>query len=122
MTVFLLKYWKQLAAVFALVLGCMFVYKFIYDIGYKAAEIHYTEKIKAYEDKVDQRIQQIQSGSTVLIEQVLLNRQATKQELTKVLLAVKDKPLYRIDTTGKCQLSEDFIAAYNAGIDKVNKK
>jgi len=122
MTVLFLRYWKQIAAITAIVLACFFVYKYIYDIGYKAAEVHYTEKIKAYEDRVDQRIQQIQSGSTVLIEQVLLSRQATKRELTQVLLAVKDKPLYRVDPTGKCQLSEDFIAAYNEGINKVNKK
>lgn len=97
------------------------IYNKIYTIGYEAATVKYEKQIAAYNAKLDKRIELLETGSTVLIEQVLLGNLGAKTDLANILKTIRGKPLYTIDPKGHCKLSEDFIKAYNDGIARVNK-
>jgi hypothetical protein len=118
---FLLLYWRHLIVVLALATGGWLGYHKIYNIGYEAASKKYEAQIADYNNKLDKRINVLESSSTVLMEQLLLGNQGTKNDLANILKTIKGKPLYTIDTKGQCKLSDDFIKAYNDGIGRVNK-
>lgn len=121
-TVALLKYWKHVIIMLILGSACFLGYQHIYHMGYSAASIKYERQISEYNIKLDTRIAGLEAQSTVLVEQTLLGGQAIKLDMDKLAKAIKGKPLYTIDTTGKCQLSSDFIKAYNDGINRANSK
>ncbi|OQB10823.1 MAG: hypothetical protein BWY21_00130 [Parcubacteria group bacterium ADurb.Bin216] len=118
---FLLLYWKHLLVVAALTAGGWLGYHKIYNIGYDAASQKYEKQIAEYNTKLNKRIDILESSSTVLIEQLLVGNQGTKNDLANILKTIKGKPLYIIDPKGQCKLSDDFIKAYNDGIGRVNK-
>lgn len=118
---FLIKYWKHLLIISSLGGFGFLAYHKIYDIGYREASVKYEKQIKDFNDTMDRRINTLESGSTVLIQQVLLGNQATKTDLLGIMKTLKGKPLYTIDPKGQCKLSDDFIKAYNEGIGRVNK-
>lgn len=116
-----LKYWKQIAAVSAICFILIFGYLQAYDKGYSNAKAKYEREIELYNKKIDKQIDRIESKSTVLIEQLLLSNQSTGKDLANIMDLIKEKPLYIVDTTGKCKLSPDFIKTFNAGVARVNK-
>ncbi len=118
---FLLLYWRHLLVVAALTAGGWLGYHKIYNIGYDAASQKYEKQIAEYNTKLNKRIDILESSSTVLIEQLLVGNQGTKNDLANILKTIKGKPLYTIDPKGQCKLSDDFIKAYNDGIGRVNK-
>lgn len=117
----LLLYWRHILVVAALTAAGWLGYHKIYSIGYDAASAKYEKQIAEYNNKLDKRINVLESSSTVLIEQLLIGNQGTKNDLANILKTIKGKPLYTIDTKGQCKLSDDFIKAYNDGIGRVNK-
>ena len=117
----LLKYWKQIVAFAAICAIIISGYYYAYNNGYDNAKLKYEREIELYNKKIDKQIVQLESKSTVLIEQLLLSNQATGKDLASIMELVKEKPLYIVDTAGKYKLSPDFIKTFNAGVDRANK-
>jgi len=91
-----------LASVFS---GLYSAYDYVYDKGYnrKALEV--------------QEYQNAQSKVLVTLSKQVADMPAkivadSAQNYAQVLLAVKNKPLYVIDKSGKCSPSKDFDKAY----------
>lgn len=120
--IIILKYWKHLLLISLLVVASYIVYNKIYDSGYSKATAEYNLKIEDYNKKLDSRINNIEIASSTIVNTLSTQRDITKKDLSNILYAVKNKPPYIIDKTGKCAPSIDFIDTYNKAIDRVNKK
>lgn len=120
--VVLKKYWKHIIVIVLLGGLSLLGYQHIYNIGYLAASKKYDKQISEYNNRLDTRIAGLEAQSTVIVEQTLLGSQNIKIDMDKLAKVIKGKPLYTIDTAGKCQLSSDFIKAYNDGVNRANNK
>jgi len=116
-----LMYWKQIILAGILAGVSLLGYQHAYNAGYTKATSKYEKMMKDYSDNLDKRIEGLEVKSTVLIEQTLLGNQSTKLDLDKLQLAIRNKPMYVIDASGKCRLSSDFIDMYNNSVNRVNK-
>lgn len=121
MTLLLAKYWKQLLIVVLLVAALLAAYDKVYTMGYTAAEKAHKEYVAEYMKSLDTRVFGIETRSNTLIEEFRLNRELSKKDFNKILLATRGKPLFTI-TEGKCSPSNDFVDAYNAAIKRANGK
>ncbi len=113
---FLKEYWKYLA-IFGIVV-C--IYYAIYNIGYNSCKKDWDKAILERN-----RIQQEQTLAIVKLSEKVSesSETATKQSssnLAKILLSVKNKPLYKI-TDGKCAPSSEFETTYSDLVKEGNK-
>jgi hypothetical protein len=124
---FLKSYWKHIIIVIVLASASYYVYHKIYARGYAVASAEcsiriadYEKKMKVYQDAMDARIAVLQDASNVLVKEAIDSRVTRKAEITAILAAVKGKPMYVVKEN-KCAPSPEFINAYNAAVEKVNR-
>lgn len=117
----ILKYWKGLLLFVVLSTLAISGYSWIYNRGVEKTTIKYEEKFKEYNEKLEQRINNIELMSSVLIEQSNKNSKVLSQDLYRIRNAIKDKPLFTV-VDGKCEPSPSFIETYNSLIKRGNTK
>lgn len=117
----LLKYWKELVAIFAIVGGLAFAYYHVEQTGYNRAVVVYEKKIQDYNDKLDRRIDNIEKNSDALVMNAINSKDQYSKEFKAILAAAKGKPTYIVQN-GNCLPSQDFVNTYNAAIRKANEK
>lgn len=115
------KYWKHLVIVLAITSASFFIYNYIYSRGFDEANIECAARMKEYTDKLDARIAELVDLSKQKSEEEAKRALLLKQDLNKLLVLSKQKPL-TIIKEGKCLPSETFVETYNAAIDRVNSK
>ena len=111
-TALLLKNWKNIVKVLAILLSLFFVYNYIYQRGVEATTVVYEAKIKAQQEQLDKQIATLEKNSTLLVEQSNLNSAMVKKDLNKILAAAKTKPLV-IYKNGECSPSQTFLDSWN---------
>ena len=111
-TALLLKNWKNIVKVLAILLSLFFVYNYIYQRGVEATTVVYEAKIKAQQEQLDKQIASIEKNSILLVEQGNLNSAMVKKDLNKILAAAKTKPLV-IYKNGECSPSQTFLDSWN---------
>lgn len=116
-----LMFWKEIVIVALISVLGYFGFNKVYDMGYSKATVVYEAKIKEYNDNLDKRIENIEKLSTDIFDLSVTSRAAAAKEYKDILKAAKGKPLYTINA-GVCNLSEDFVKAYNDAINRANKK
>lgn len=116
---FLKSYWKHILLVVVFTIGATLIYHSIYTRGYDTAAAECAEKMKEYEQKLDERISGLEDASNTLIVEALESRKVLKKDFNTILLSIKNKPLYTIEQ-GKCTPSPDLIRAYNEAITRAN--
>lgn len=117
----LLKYWKEIVAVVAIVAGLVFAYNYVEQIGYDRAVVIYEKKIQDYNIKLDERIGNIEKNSDALVTNALNSKEQYSKEFKAILAAAKGKPTYVLQNGG-CVPSAEFIEGFNAAIRKANEK
>lgn len=119
--VVLLKYWKEFIAILAIVGGLSFAYYHVEQKGYDRAVVVYEKKIQEYNDKLDQRIGNIEKNSDALVTSAMNSKEQYAKDFKAILNAAKGKPTYIVQK-GNCLPSPDFIESFNAAIRKANEK
>ncbi len=119
MPALLLKYWKELVVILALIGIAYSGYSYVYNLGYKAAEAECAKKLQVIEDLKEKRIQEIQDYAKANLEQTVLNNVNTSKDIKAILNKKQEPPTVIIE--GKCQPSESYIKTYNAIIERANR-
>lgn len=103
-------------------LGILYLgYSKVYSVGYNKASVEYEVKLREYDDKLRDRINNIELTSTVILEQYTKGRVAAAKEYKNILAAAKTKPLV-VYQNGVCEVSPDFSKAYVEALKRANKK
>ncbi len=106
MLLFLLKqYWKQLLGALLITYVLHTSYMFAYNRGYQSK----TDEVVKLQIKQSEELAKL--SKTVLD----VSDKLTKDNIdlkNDILVSIKSKPLFKIDSRGKCVLTSDFEAAY----------
>ncbi|HEY9704126.1 MAG TPA: hypothetical protein V6C58_16870 [Allocoleopsis sp.] len=121
MPIFLLKYWKHIVIILAVLVSGFFIYNHIYNRGYREAEAVYLAKIKDYEDKVEKKINEIKITSENLAIEIQRSTEETNKNIISISKSIKTKPIFTI-VGGKCDLTPEFKGAVNSIIEEANRK
>lgn len=121
MTLFFLKYWKQIVVILSLAASVFFAYNYVYTKGYDAASKAYEQEIANYKKEVSDKIAAIERTSTLLLEQSIVEQQKDAEDFAKLLATIKNKKMYVINNN-ICEPSPDLVKIYNDSIDRANKK
>ena len=85
--------------------GLYSAYDYVYDRGYNKK----TQEVQEYQDKQAKALVALSKQVADMPAKIVAD---SAERYTSVLLAVKNKPLYVIDKSGKCLPSKDFDKAY----------
>lgn len=121
LTTLFLQYWKQLLLAAIVITASWALYDKAYSVGYIKASAEYEVKLREYDDKLRDRINNIELNSAVIIEQFGKGREAAAKEYKNILAAARTKPLV-IYQNGTCEISPDFSKAYVEALKRANKK
>lgn len=84
---------------------------FSYRFGYKVADLENKETIIAAQAKVSRQINVLEALSSQVSNIGKLDTKVSDDNMEKILLAIKNKPLAKI-VDGKCKPTQDFKEAY----------
>lgn len=118
MTLIITKY----VSIALVVLGILYLgYDKVYSVGYNKASAEYEVKLREYDDKLRDRINNIELNSAVIVEEYAKGRAAAAKEYKNILAAARTKPLV-VYQNGQCEISPDFSKAYIEALKRTNKK
>ncbi len=107
------EFWKQILAGSLILLSIVLMGFSLYSWGYNSSNEKWELAIKE-RDKVQAaqtlEIQKLSKQVSDSKDALLVN---SDLQLNQILLSVKNKPLYKIDASGKCTPSIDFEKAYS---------
>lgn len=143
MPTFLLKYGLQIGAVLLVVFAGFFVYKHIYNSGYREAEVKYQaeikvlvskheeeikilvkkheEQVKTYETKVSQKVEEVILASNNIAIEIQKSTVETNNNIAILANRLKGKKLFTV-INGKCSATKEFNDAVNTIVREANKK
>ena len=107
----------RIAGAAAIALALYLGYAHIKSIGYAEASVVYEQKIRAYEDGINKKIDTIQALSTSLVVNTTINNDLLAKDVSGILDRVKGKPLV-IVKNGECVPSQTFSDTFN----QINKR
>lgn len=108
----LLRYWKHIILLIAVVTVLGLVYNAIYQRGVAATTQTYELKIAEQQKLLDTKVATLELLSTQLVTQTALNQQNLNADLAKILAAAKTKPLV-VYKNGECSPSQTFLDSWN---------
>lgn len=103
--ILLLKYWKYILGAAVLSYVLFSVYNNIYDRGYNAKAVEIEKLRKQQAEDITKLAKAVSDNSDRIAQQA-------SQNAANILLLSKGKPMYIVDKSGKCSLSNDFETAY----------
>lgn len=121
LTAFLSKNWLTIVKYSIIIMGLISVFYTVYNLGYDSCKEDWNKSIAQQKDiREKQETALINLSNSIADTSKKLSEQSDKN-LTQIILAVKNKPLYSI-IDGKCKPSQDFEKAYMDIIREGNKK
>jgi hypothetical protein len=120
MTLILLKYWKQLIIIGALLASLYGGFLYVKNIGYKEAESKYTEIIASNERAIEDKSKSIEIMSNVLVEQQKLANTQLTTSINSIMMGLKGKTL-TIIKNGECTPSQTFSDSFQEINKRVNE-
>lgn len=117
----LIKFWREILVLILVVLLGYMAYSKIKNIGAVEITKKYEQHINEQNAAVIQRIAELESNSSILIEKYNKDKVASSKQYQDILKAVKNKPLV-IYQEGICSISPDFSNAYIEALNKANRK
>ena len=120
MTLILLKYWKHLVVVVALLASLYGSFLYVKNIGYKEAEAKYAEVIAKNELAILEKSKSIEIMSNVLVEQQKLANTQLTTSINSIMTGLKGKTL-TIIKNGECTPSQTFSDSFSTINKRVNE-
>ena len=117
---FLLKYWRQTAAILLIVAGAFTITVAIYNAGYRSAKKEWDTAIAERNEIQVAQIAAITSLSQSVMQTADILTAQSDANLNKILMTVRDKPLYNL-VDGKCAPSSGFERVFIDTLTEGNK-
>jgi hypothetical protein len=117
----MIMFWKEIVIVLLISTLGYFGFNKVYSMGYEKAAVVYEAKIKEYDDNLNKRVENIEKLSTDIFDLSVTSREVASKEYKAIISATKGRPLYTVNS-GVCNLSTDFVKAYNEAVNRANKK
>lgn len=108
----LLKNWKALAGILAVVVLITTTYSYVYNKGYNARSEEVAADLARHAAAAEAQAIKLEQLSKKLSDVSESITAQNSQNLATILLSVKNKPLYVITPEGKCMPSKEFETAY----------
>ena len=117
----LLKHYQKILWAVAVVALLAQAYAWSYQRGARATAAVYEAKIVAQQQLLDTKVANLERLSTELIIKQSTTQTTLRNDLAKILVAAKTKPLV-VYKNGECNPSQTFLDSWNEIILQGNKK